>query len=100
MKIRSISILFTKNSHRLVSDQFRVYMRFSDLYMVVNAGLLDLILISTNMYGRGCRYSDVQILFYNSSRNYQQYSLIVPLLYFISWLLHVSAVACHHQGAS
>jgi hypothetical protein len=24
----------------------------------------------------------------------------VPLLYSIYWLLHVSAVACHHQGAS
>jgi hypothetical protein len=29
----------------------------------------------------------------------QQYALIVPLLYFTCWLLHVSAVACHHQGA-
>jgi hypothetical protein len=34
------------------------------------------------------------------SRNDQQYALIVPLLYSIYWLLHVSAVACHHQGAS
>jgi hypothetical protein len=24
----------------------------------------------------------------------------VPLLYSIYWLLHVSAVVCHHQGAS
>jgi hypothetical protein len=29
----------------------------------------------------------------------QQYALIVPLLYSTCWLLHVSAVACHHQGA-
>jgi hypothetical protein len=35
-----------------------------------------------------------------SSRNDQKYALIVPLLYSIYWLLHVSAVACHHQGAS
>jgi hypothetical protein len=35
----------------------------------------------------------------NISRNDQQYALIVPLLYSIHWLLHVSAVACHHQGA-
>jgi hypothetical protein len=34
------------------------------------------------------------------SRNNQHYALIVPLLYSIYWLLHVSAVACHHQGAS
>jgi hypothetical protein len=34
------------------------------------------------------------------SRNDQQYALIVPLLYSIYWLLHVLAVACHHQGAS
>jgi hypothetical protein len=32
--------------------------------------------------------------------NYQHYVLIVPLLYSMYWLLHVSAVACHHQGAS
>jgi hypothetical protein len=34
------------------------------------------------------------------SRNDQQYALIVPILYYIYWLLHVSAVACNHQGAS
>jgi hypothetical protein len=33
------------------------------------------------------------------SRNDQQYALTVPLLYSIYWLLHVSAVACHPQGA-
>jgi hypothetical protein len=32
------------------------------------------------------------------NRNNQHYSLTVPLLYSIYWLLHVSAVACHHQG--
>jgi 5-formyltetrahydrofolate cyclo-ligase len=32
-------------------------------------------------------------------RRNQQYALIVPLLYSTCWLLHVSAVACHHQGA-
>jgi hypothetical protein len=34
------------------------------------------------------------------SRNNQQYALVVPLLYCICWFLHVSAVVCHHQGAS
>jgi hypothetical protein len=34
------------------------------------------------------------------SRNDQKYALIVPLLYSIYWLLHVSAVGRHHQGAS
>jgi hypothetical protein len=34
------------------------------------------------------------------SRNDQQYALILLLLYCIYWLLHLSAVACHHQGAS
>jgi hypothetical protein len=34
------------------------------------------------------------------SRNNQQYALIVPLVYSIHWLLHVLAVACHHQRAS
>jgi hypothetical protein len=29
------------------------------------------------------------------SRNDQQYALVAPLLYSISWLLHVSAVVCH-----
>jgi hypothetical protein len=29
----------------------------------------------------------------------KQYALIVPLLYSTYWLLHVSAIACHHQGA-
>jgi hypothetical protein len=28
----------------------------------------------------------------------KQHALIVPLLYSTYWLLHVSAVACHHQG--
>jgi hypothetical protein len=32
-------------------------------------------------------------------RRNQQYALIVPLFYSTCWLLHVSAVACHHQGA-
>jgi hypothetical protein len=32
-------------------------------------------------------------------RTDQQYALIVPLLCSMYWLLHVSAVACHHQGA-
>jgi hypothetical protein len=32
--------------------------------------------------------------------NDQKYALILPFLYSIHWLLHVSAVACHHQGAS
>jgi hypothetical protein len=36
----------------------------------------------------------------NSSINDQKYALIVPTLYSVYWLLHVSAVACHHQGAS
>jgi hypothetical protein len=31
-------------------------------------------------------------------RRDQQYALIVPLLYSTYWLLHVLAVACHHQG--
>jgi hypothetical protein len=35
-----------------------------------------------------------------SSRNNQHYTLTVPLLYSIHRLLHVSAVVCHHQGAS
>jgi hypothetical protein len=35
-----------------------------------------------------------------SSRNDKQYALAVPLLYSIYWLLHVSALACHHYGAS
>jgi hypothetical protein len=35
-----------------------------------------------------------------TAKNNQQYALIVPLLYSIYWHLHVSAVACHHQGAS
>jgi hypothetical protein len=34
------------------------------------------------------------------STNYDHYTLILPLLHFIYWLLHVSAVACHHMGAS
>jgi uncharacterized membrane protein YkvI len=42
----------------------------------------------------------VFIIIMESSRNDQQYTLIVPLLYSIYWLLHVSAVACHHQEAS
>jgi hypothetical protein len=29
----------------------------------------------------------------------QQCALIVPFLYSMYWLLHVSAAACHHQGA-
>jgi hypothetical protein len=33
-------------------------------------------------------------------RNDQQYALICNTIYFMYWLLHVSAVACHHQGAS
>jgi hypothetical protein len=33
----------------------------------------------------------------HSSRTDQQYALVVPLLYSINWLLHVSAVVCHHQ---
>jgi hypothetical protein len=33
-------------------------------------------------------------------RRDQHYALIVPLLYSTYWLLHVSAVVCHHQGAS
>jgi hypothetical protein len=33
-------------------------------------------------------------------RNDQQYALICSTLYSIYWLLHVSAVAFHHQGAS
>jgi hypothetical protein len=32
-------------------------------------------------------------------RRDQQYALISPLLYSIYWFQHVSAVACHHQGA-
>jgi hypothetical protein len=39
-----------------------------------------------------------QILHTHIRRN-QQYVLIVPLLYSTCWLLHVSVVACHHQGA-
>jgi hypothetical protein len=34
------------------------------------------------------------------SRNDQHYALVVPLLYSIYWLLYISVVACHHQGAS
>jgi hypothetical protein len=34
------------------------------------------------------------------SRNDQQYELVVPLLYSIYWLLHVSVVGCHNQGIS
>jgi hypothetical protein len=33
------------------------------------------------------------------SRNDQQYALTAPLPHSIYWLLHVLAVACHHQGA-
>jgi hypothetical protein len=33
-------------------------------------------------------------------RNDQLYALICNILYSIYWLLHVSAVDCHHQGAS
>jgi hypothetical protein len=33
------------------------------------------------------------------SKNDQQYALIVPLLHSIYCLVHISAVACHHQGA-
>jgi hypothetical protein len=33
-------------------------------------------------------------------RRDQQYALIVSLLYSTCWLLHVSAVACHHQGTT
>jgi hypothetical protein len=33
-------------------------------------------------------------------RNDQQYALICNTLYSMYWLLHVSAVACHHHGAS
>jgi hypothetical protein len=43
---------------------------------------------------------NVRTVHIRRSRNDQQYALIVPLLYSIYWLLHVSAVACHHQGAS
>jgi hypothetical protein len=32
-------------------------------------------------------------------RRNQKYPLIVPLLYSTCWVLHVSTVACHHQGA-
>jgi hypothetical protein len=32
-------------------------------------------------------------------RRDQQHALIVPLLYSTYWLIHVSVVACHHQGA-
>jgi hypothetical protein len=34
-------------------------------------------------------------------RKNQQYALIVPsfISIFTCWLIHVSAVACHHQGA-
>jgi hypothetical protein len=39
-------------------------------------------------------------LIYDYYRNDQQYALIVPNIYSIYWLLHVSAVACHHQGAA
>jgi hypothetical protein len=35
-----------------------------------------------------------------TSRNSQHMHCIVPLLYSIYRLLHVSAVVCHHQGAS
>jgi hypothetical protein len=34
------------------------------------------------------------------SRNDQQYALVVPLLYSINWLLHVSAIVRHRQRAS
>jgi hypothetical protein len=34
------------------------------------------------------------------SRNNQHYALICTTPLFIYWLLHVSAVVCHHQGAS
>jgi hypothetical protein len=42
---------------------------------------------------------NVRTVHIRRSRNGQKYALIVPLLYSIYWLLHVSAVACHHQGA-
>jgi hypothetical protein len=32
--------------------------------------------------------------------NDQQYALTGNTLYSMYWLLHVSAVACHHQGAT
>jgi hypothetical protein len=32
-------------------------------------------------------------------RKDQRYTLIVPLLYSTYWLLRVSTVTCHHQGA-
>jgi hypothetical protein len=32
-------------------------------------------------------------------RRDQKYAVIVKFLYSTYWLLHVSAVACHYQGA-
>jgi hypothetical protein len=44
-------------------------------------------------------YFDVCITHIRCSRKDQQYTLVVQLIYSVYWLLHVSAVACHHQGA-
>jgi hypothetical protein len=43
---------------------------------------------------------NVRTVHIRRSRNDQQYALILPLLYSVYWLLHVSAVACNQQGAS
>jgi hypothetical protein len=49
------------------------------------------------------KWSDLEIGEGNTSYisiNYQQYALILPLLYSVYWILHVSAVTCHHHGDS
>jgi hypothetical protein len=42
---------------------------------------------------------NVHTVHYQTIKRIQHYALIVSLLYSTCWLLHVSAVACHHQGA-
>jgi hypothetical protein len=56
-------------------------------------------LMSISFY-HGYHWFNVRTLHIRHIRNDQQYALTVPLLYSIYWLLHVSVVACHHQGAS
>jgi hypothetical protein len=43
---------------------------------------------------------NVRTVHFRRSNNDQKYTLILPFLYSVYWLLHVSALACHYQGAS
>jgi hypothetical protein len=55
---------------------------------------------ATNQKTKHSTQFNVRAVHIRRSRNDQQYSLTVPFLHSINRLLHVSAVACHHQGAS